>query len=120
MEATDSDLEWARKISDEYLSIREYFSCDFYPLEDPGATHAAWCAFMYDRPEAGDGIVMVFRRENSNCTDAVYTLGTHGVYEFTDLDTGETIVVADGKLRVSMPEKRSSKIFRYQKKSGKD
>ena len=115
MKATDADLEWARKISDEYLSIREYFSCDFYPLENPGATHAAWCAFMYDHPEMDDGIIMIFRREESNCTDAVYQFGINGSYEFTDLDSGEVTVVDDAKLHVNMPEKRSSRILRYRK-----
>ena len=115
MKATDADLEWARKISDEYLSIREYFSCDFYPLENPGATHAAWCAFMYDRPEMDDGIIMIFRRGESNCTDAVYQLEINGCYEFTDLDSGEVTVVDDAKLHVNMPEKRSSRILRYRK-----
>ena len=118
MDASDADLEWARKISDEYLSIREYFSCDLWPLENPGATHAAWCAMMYDRPEKGDGIIMIFRREESECTDALYETHLSGDYRFTDIDTGESLTVTDGRLRVNMPEKRNSKILRYEKLLG--
>ena len=120
MDADNADIEWAKKISDEYLSLREYFSCDFYPVENPGATHAAWCASRYDRPENGDGIVMIFKREESNCTDAGYNLGMTGEYIFTDIDSGESFVVTDGKLHVNMPEKRSSKILRYRIKAGKE
>jgi alpha-galactosidase len=45
--------------------IRKYFLGDFYPLVEAGADPCAWCIMQYHRPEANDGMVVAFRRDQS-------------------------------------------------------
>ena len=80
-----------RQFTEEYRQVREWFACDFYVLENAGANNEGWCAVQYDRPEKGDGMVMVFRHEHSRCTEASYPLHLNPTasYRFVDLNTHE-------------------------------
>ena len=110
----------------EYRMLRPYFSCDFYPLENSGWSyaHGGWAAYRYDRPEAGDGIVMVFRRAGSNCELARYPLeglDPGRVYTVTDIDSGETAeisgsVPSSAGLEVAISAPYRSRIFIYKAK----
>ncbi|MBP5665841.1 MAG: alpha-galactosidase [Clostridia bacterium] len=126
-EPTEEQFAWMAKMCEEYRSLRPYFSCDFYPLENCGWSHehGGWAAFRYDRPEENDGIVIAFRREGSSCTASKYILEglrAAAVYTVTDLDTNETREVA-GKtlaeegLEVTIPNRRESRILLYKLKS---
>ncbi|MBE6931022.1 MAG: hypothetical protein E7463_12175 [Ruminococcaceae bacterium] len=106
----------------EYLSVRPYFYEDFYPLTKITNNTDAWSAAQFDRPAMGDGIVQVFRREDSPFETAVFTLGgisADKTYRFTDLDDGRSVSIrgeelcADG-FRVTIKERRKAKIYRYQ------
>ena len=115
------DIPWAKKISDEYLRIRPYMDCDFYPLENSGYSSAGWAAWQYDDPEKGEGVVMAFRRANSSCSQADFTLGgicNDSAYRFEDLDSGEVCILKGSELlekglTVAISEKRSSRILVY-------
>jgi hypothetical protein len=108
---------------DEYRSLRHFFSCDFYPLENGGWSyaHGGWAAYRYDRPEEGDGMVMVFRRRGSNCVTSCYPLeglDTEAIYTVTDIDTKEVReisgkVLAEEGLTVTVPHQYESKILLY-------
>ena len=122
-EPDEQKLAWMAMMCDEYRSLRHFFSCDFYPLEDDGWSyaHGGWAAYRYDRPEQGDGIVMAFRRAVSNCTTSTYVLeGLYpdAIYTVTDLDTKQTVeivgktLITEG-LTVIIPEKYQSKILLY-------
>jgi hypothetical protein len=111
------------KMCEEYRSLRHFFSCDFYPLENGGWSyaHGGWAAYRYDRPEEGDGMVMAFRREGSNTVTSCYPmegLDGNATYTVTDIDTKETwdipgkILVEEG-LTVTITGKRESKILLY-------
>ena len=80
-----------RQFTEEYRQVREWFACDFYVLENAGANNEGWCAVQYDRPEKGDGMVMVFRHEHSRCTEASYPLHLNPTasYRFVDFNTHE-------------------------------
>ena len=66
-------------------------------------------------------MVQVFRRENAPYTSASYLLGgvdQNAVYTFTDSDTNGSFTVSGKELAqngfcVTLPEKRSSKVFFY-------
>ena len=99
------------------------WTCDFYPLENGGWSyaHGGWAAYRYDRPEEGDGMVMAFRRANSNCVTSCYPLeglNPDAIYTVTDIDTKETVeiagqvLVSEG-LTVTIPGKYESKILVY-------
>ena len=121
MTLAGEDLVWAKKISDEYLRIRPYLDCDFYPLENSGYSSSGWVAWQYDDPEKGEGVIMAFRRMNSTCTKAEFSLGgicADCMYEIEDLDTGDTTTVSgmeilEKGLEVVISERRSSKVLVY-------
>ncbi|MBQ4053906.1 MAG: hypothetical protein IJD33_06165, partial [Clostridia bacterium] len=116
---------WQNERKKEYVRIRDYFSEDFYPLTESSDRKDIWCAAQFHRPEQGDGVVQIFRRENAPYETATFTLrgikdGT--MYAFTDVDGGEftvsgTEINAHGWM-VSMPEKRSAKIYFYREIEG--
>ncbi len=125
-EPDEQKLAWMAKMCEEYHSLRHFFSCDFYPLEDGGWSyaHGGWAAYRYDRPEQGDGIVMAFRRAGSSCTTSTYVLeglDAGKVYTVTDIDTKQTWefsgkVLATEGLPVTISNRYESKILLYKKK----
>jgi hypothetical protein len=92
-------------------------------LENTGWSydHGGWAAYRYDRPEEGDGIVMVFRRAGSNCVTSCYPLEglkPDAVYTITDIDTEETVeisgkILAEEGLTVTIPAPYQSRIIKY-------
>jgi alpha-galactosidase len=119
---TEEHVEFIKKYSNEYLKVRPYFSEDFYPLTEVSDKLDAWCATQFDRPSEGDGIVQVFRRENSPYETALFTLGgisSDSDYLFKDLDGGEFKIsgseLADCGLKITIPEKRKAKIYMYKR-----
>lgn len=116
----DEFCEWFKGICEEYLKVRPYFAGDVYHLTRADADETAWAAVQWDRPEAADGMVQVFRRAKSPYSEAVLEL--RGIspeknYEFADLDGGS--VVLSGKelcekgFCVRLPEKKTAKIYIY-------
>ncbi len=109
---------------EEYLKVRPYLSCDFYPLTEASVKRDTWCAWQYNRPEQGDGIVQVFRRENSPFTNAAFTLGglsEEAEYIFTDADDSTELVLTGKELaangfQVFVPERRMAKLYFYRQK----
>lgn len=114
-------LDELRERFAEYKRVRPYFSCDFYPLTGNSLCDTSWCAWQFDRPEHGDGIVMAFRRPMSPMTDAAFTLcgiDKNKTYVFTDADTNETVtlsgILLNGEcFKVHIPNKRESKLYFY-------
>ena len=49
----------------EVKRLRKYFYGDFYPLIFHSYAYDEWCAYQYNRPEEGDGVALVFRRDES-------------------------------------------------------
>jgi alpha-galactosidase len=50
--------------------IRKYFYGDFYPLVESGADQTGWCVMQYHRAMQNDGMLMVFRRDQSPATQS--------------------------------------------------
>ena len=116
---TKPSCENFRELIDEYLKVRPYFTEDFYPLSEITAKTDTWCAWQFDRPGEGDGIVQIFRRRKSPYETATYTLGgidENANYLFTDADGGEFTLTGselrDG-FKVEILEKESSKLYFY-------
>ena len=119
---TPEKVAFLRKYSDEYLRVRPYFSEDFYPLTEYSDKLDTWCAWQLDRPSEGDGIVQIFRRENSPYETASFSLRAidkSASYRFTDADGGEFTVsgkeLSENGLRISVNEKRKAKLYFYKK-----
>ncbi|MDR3198711.1 MAG: NPCBM/NEW2 domain-containing protein [Planctomycetaceae bacterium] len=45
--------------------LRKYFSGNFYPVSAPGLSRDSWCVLQYHRTKEADGMVLVFRRDQS-------------------------------------------------------
>lgn len=117
------ELANAKRLIREYKEIRPYFSCDFYPLTDYSLSKRVWCVWQYNDPESAAGTVIAFRRSESNIskmTLQMYSLEDED-YVFTNMDTGEEIILSgktlmESGLEITLPMKRSSVVFKYQKK----
>ena len=116
-------MQWLKSLLQEYLRVRPYFNGDIYPLTKISPNDDVWSACQFDRPEAGDGIVQVFRRENAPYEQARYFLsGIDGAaqYIFTDLDNESEIRFSGEELlkqgfTVTISDRRTAKIWQYRK-----
>lgn len=77
---------------------------------------------QFDRPSSGDGIIEVFRRENSPYETAIFELkgiDKESNYKFTDLDGGEFTIsgseIIEKGLKLTVTEERKAKIYSYRK-----
>ena len=65
MESPDFSAELARQAIAELKQLRPYFQGDFYALLPLTVSQADWHAYQLDRPDLGEGCVLVFRRPES-------------------------------------------------------
>jgi alpha-galactosidase len=117
----DYPFDHARELLEQYLSVREYFYGDYYPLTEYSQAADAWMAYQLDRPEQGDGLVVVLKRSGSPFTKARFPL--HAVrpepaYEVTDLDSGTSRTIGGEELlteglEVVLRERPASALVRY-------
>lgn len=106
----------------EYRQTADYFYGDFYPLLPYSRARDVWMAWEFVRPEQGDGMLQVFRREE--CPTATACLPLRGLeaasrYRLTDLDggqsweaSGQELMAPGLRLEISAP--RSAKIYTFQ------
>jgi alpha-galactosidase len=83
------DFELCRKLLKEYLSVRQYFSGDYYPLTPYSLEATVWMAWQFQRPGQTDGVVQAFRREKAADQEMrlrLKDLDSDAIYELKDLD----------------------------------
>jgi alpha-galactosidase len=117
-------VDWLRTMLDQLNTVRPYFLGDFYPLLSFSIAEDAWAAWQYDRPDLGEGMILVLRRAQSPF--AAITAPLHGLvpdaqYELRDLDTGETSTVPGAELMqkgctITIQQNPGSKLVVYKKK----
>ncbi len=68
----DLDQRWSqidkvllKRMLEEYLSVRDAFYGDYYPLLPYDAGEDGWLAWQFDQPDQGKGLVQAFRRSQS-------------------------------------------------------
>jgi alpha-galactosidase len=132
----DFPYEWMRNMVAQLKLVRPYYYGDYYPLlpcsensdcaTDPSKERSAafeWAAWQFNRPEQGDGMLQIFRRDESDVTAEdlrLRGLDPSANYEITDLDTKlpRTISGRDlmqQGLHVEIKEKREAAIVIYKK-----
>jgi alpha-galactosidase len=87
----DLDYDAIRRLIGQWRQIAPNYYGDFYPLTPWTRDDTAWMAWQFDRPEAGEGMVQVFRRHNSfydSAHLALFALDAPANYLVTNLDTG--------------------------------
>jgi len=117
----DYPFEHAKQLLQQYLAVREYYHGDFYPLTEHTLADDAWMAYQLDRPEEGDGIVVVLKRPHSPFMAAslpLQALQAEAEYAVEDADRG-TVLQVSGKellgegLRVELRGRPDSALLRY-------
>jgi hypothetical protein len=126
---TASEEDWAllRTMNEEFARIQDdLLYSDFYPLTEFSLENDVWMAFQFDRPAAGSGVVLVFRRPDAKATTMRFIL--HGLdvgrqyrIENFDLSSKEQL---SGKslmhqgLEFSLLKAPASAIVHYERQSG--
>ncbi len=118
---SQEQVEWLKTYLNEYLSIRKYFYCDFYPLTDSVESEFSWNVSQFNCPENGDGMVQAFRHEKSPFAVADFKLSgldASKTYRITDLDdnsfydaSGEDLM--NNGINIKTASARSAKIYVY-------
>lgn len=118
----ENKLVFIKKHGEEYLKLRPYYSEDFYPLTQVNDKEDVWCAYQFNRPEKSDGIIQIFRRENSPYETAAFKLrglDENSDYIFTDCDGGEFTLngkeIAENGLKITITQAPKAKIYFYSK-----
>ncbi len=122
--ADDPQFDSARgkELIEKYKSVRHLTLGDWYPLLPYAAAgkHDQWMASQYDRPELGEGMLVVLRRPTSaykTIEVKLKGLTPDAMYELSYDTSGETRQV-DGRtlmngFDITLPTPRSSELIRY-------
>ena len=111
----EEDFSWAKAVTEEYRSIRRYFSCDFYNHGSRVFDDTSWAIWQYHDPDAAGGIVMAFRRGASPFDRASVSLrgvAENAVLLLRNLNDG-TETESGTDLEIRLPDRRSSVILEY-------
>ena len=118
----DFDYDELRRAIAQFERVSPSFLGDYYPLTPYNSASDAFMAWQYDRPEFGEGVVQVFRREDSPVVSAKFKL--HGLdatakYEVENLDGGkETLTGAElmqAGLAVTINQQPAALVFAYKR-----
>ena len=85
----DSDTDAMRRLVQQWRAVSPNYYGDFYPLTSYSLSNDVWAAMQFDRPEAGEGFVEVFRRSHSAGETARFKLqglDAAARYRVTNLD----------------------------------
>jgi alpha-galactosidase len=70
----DGDTDAMRRLIKQWRTVSPNYYGDFYPLTSYSLGNDVWAAMQFDRPEAGEGFVEVFRRSRSSYETARFKL----------------------------------------------
>ena len=118
----DLDYDELRRLTQQFERISPYYLGDYYPLTGYGLGKDLWMAWQFDRPDLGEGMVQVFRREESPFETARFKL--HGLdaaakYEVENLDGGKEIrtgrELMEAGLAVTINQQPAALVFAYKR-----
>ncbi|HOZ49404.1 MAG TPA: alpha-galactosidase [Candidatus Hydrogenedentes bacterium] len=121
---TDLNYDELRRLTSQWKQVAPNYAGDFYPLTPYSLDRSAWIGWQFDRPETGEGMVQIFRRDGSiyRAVDLVLRgLDRAARYTITDLDapdapremTGEDLL--DKGLPVEIGSRPGSALFTYKR-----
>jgi alpha-galactosidase len=85
--------EQVKKNIEELKQVRHLYLGDYYPLFEVTTDENMWCGYQFDRPDLGEGMVLLFWRNNKlypAVNIELKGLDQDSVYELIYKDTGET------------------------------
>ncbi len=98
----EEEWSWQRERILEAKRVQPYFFGDFYPLSAGGHAMDTWLAYHFYLPEKEKGVIIAFRRPDSNVVSMNFDLLTvrpDCEYEFEDVDTGMTARLSGREIR---------------------
>ena len=101
MRDKNADYDLLRRMAREFRQVAHYYWGDYYPLTPFSTAKDAWMAWQFDKPEIAEGMVQVFRRQDSfymGCQFKLSGLDPAGRYELNNLDTPQKTVVTGREL----------------------
>jgi alpha-galactosidase len=126
---TASQDDWAllRTMNEQFVRIQDdLLYSDFYPLTEFSLGEDVWMAFQFDRPAAGSGVVLAFRRPHSQPTSMRFSLqGLDAARQYHvenfDRDGKELLSgaeLAQKGLEISLVDAPGSAIVQYKRQGG--
>ncbi len=123
MRVKELDYAVIRRLLEQWRAVSANFYGDFYPLTPWSRDATAWMAWQFDRPEAREGVVQVFRRDKSFYESARFQL--HGLeaaarYQVRNLESGNATEQSGANLmksglQVQLSEAPSAAIMVYRR-----
>lgn len=95
----DVDWDFYRRMVYQWRQVAPCMLGDYYPLTDHSLKPDQWIAWQFDRPESGDGMVQVFRRDQCETGAQTYRLrglDPAAMYEVINFDVEGTTKVSGG------------------------
>jgi alpha-galactosidase len=118
------DMDLLRRLVNEYRKVRPYTLGDYYALTPHSLDTTVWAGWQFDRPDLGEGMVQVFRRQD--CDQESIRVQPRGLnadasYVLTDLDSAGTTEASgrdlmDNGLTITIKERPGSALVTYKKK----
>lgn len=118
-------VDWTkfRRVTDQWREMAPSYLGDFYPLTPHSLAEDVWIAWQFDRPDLGEGMVQVFRRQESIYESA--RLRLHGLqgdatYTLVNLDSSSAVEMtgrqlAEEGLPVTTVERPGSVVVMYRR-----
>lgn len=104
-----------RDLTEEYKSIRKYFTKDFYSYGSDYYDTKSWAIWHYHDADTDSGVIVAFRRCESpfdNVTVKLKGLNDAKEYSYYNFDTKEESK-GNSSLTIKLAEKRSSVVIEY-------
>ena len=101
MREKNADYDLMRRMALEFRQVAHYYWGDYYPLTPYSTAANVWMAWQFDKPEIGEGMVQVFRRQDSfylGCQFKLSGLDPAARYEVKNLDTRDKAVMTGEEL----------------------
>jgi alpha-galactosidase len=116
------DYAALRGLFRQWQEISPLYYGDFYPLTPYSLDPGNWMAWQFNRPEQGDGMVQIFRRDQSIYVAAalpLHDLDPDARYTLTNLADGVTSTMTgremmDQGLPVNLTERPAALVMQYQ------
>lgn len=118
----DFDYDELRRAVAQFERVSPSFLGDFYPLTPYNSGNDGFMAWQYNLPESGEGVVQVFRREESPVVSAKFKL--HGLdasahYKVENLDGGKQTMTGrelmEQGLQADTAEQPAALVFAYKR-----
>ncbi len=121
-ESPDELWSWYNRAVREAKRLRSYTTGDMWPLTGCSVSDQDWMAYQLNQPDQGRGVIVAYRREESQIRlmdVCLRDLEEEAVYELEDLDAGPLGQASGKELTQGWPfeilERRSCRMVFYNK-----